>query len=88
MPPVLLGEGVELRPGSRVGPFSSLGEGCRVEEGALAERSVLWEGVKVGKGVLLRDSIVAGVLRIDGARAIERKLIAPQPGGELELRAF
>ncbi len=87
-PPALLGEGVRLGPGSRVGPFSSLGEGCRVGEGARVERSVLWEGVQVGKGVELRDCIVAGGLRIEGVPHIKRRLIAPHPRGEFELRAF
>ncbi len=47
---------------------TSLGAGSRVEDGAVVERSILWEEVTIGAGATVRDSILAdGVVVGEGA---------------------
>ena len=63
-----------------------LDQGCRIEEGALVERSVLWKGVRVERGAKLFECIVgdnvvipagadfkrAAIVRADAAGASEK----------------
>jgi mannose-1-phosphate guanylyltransferase / phosphomannomutase len=58
VPPVVLGNNVKIKKGARVGPYTTIGDNCLVEEYALVERSVLWESVYIGSGASLRSSIV------------------------------
>jgi len=66
--PVVLGRGCRLATDSRVGPGAVLGLGCSIASKATVEEAVLWEGVRVGEGAVLRQCVVAGNASI-GARA-------------------
>jgi NDP-sugar pyrophosphorylase family protein len=57
--PVLLGDGVEISRGARIGPLTCIGNGARIGAGAVLARSVVWPGVHLGEGVELESSIVA-----------------------------
>ncbi len=48
VPPVVIGNNCMLTFGSRIGPYAVLGNGARVREGAVVERSVLLPGARVG----------------------------------------
>ncbi len=56
--PILLGPGCETAPSARTSEWAVVGAGCRLEPGALVERSVLWEGVTLREGVHVTDSVV------------------------------
>jgi mannose-1-phosphate guanylyltransferase len=47
-----------------IGP-SVIGASCMIDDGALIERSILWDGVTVAKGCRVRDSIVGSAYEID-----------------------
>jgi NDP-sugar pyrophosphorylase family protein len=66
--PVLLGPGCEVAPSARFSDWAVAGGGCRLEAGASVVRSVLWEGVRVGRGVRVVDSVVTS------GRVVERDL--------------
>jgi mannose-1-phosphate guanylyltransferase / phosphomannomutase len=66
VPPVVLGRNVKVKRGARVGPYTSVGDNCLIEEYGLVERSVLWDSVYVGNSVSIRSSIV-------GSRATLKK---------------
>jgi mannose-1-phosphate guanylyltransferase len=68
---VLLGEACEIAPGARIGSFSVLGDRCRVEAGAELERAVLFDGVHVEEGAVIRDSIVGNDARIGRGSRVE-----------------
>jgi mannose-1-phosphate guanylyltransferase len=51
-----------------VGPLAVVGDGCRIAEDACVEGAILWEGVKVGPGAVLRDCVIGARARI-GAHA-------------------
>ncbi len=66
--PAVIGAGVWLAAGASIGPFTVVGAGARIGAGARLEAAVLWEGVEVGAGAVLRDCIVASHAVV-GARA-------------------
>ncbi|HUM16073.1 MAG TPA: NDP-sugar synthase [Candidatus Nitrosotalea sp.] len=67
-PPCVIGAGSRLERGCRVGPNAVLGANCVIGPGAIVEGAILWDGVQVGPGAVLRDSIVGARTRI-GANA-------------------
>jgi mannose-1-phosphate guanylyltransferase len=66
--PCVIGPGSRLEAGCRVGPNAVLGADCAVGVGAQIEGAILWDGVTVGPGAILRDCIVGSSVGI-GARA-------------------
>jgi mannose-1-phosphate guanylyltransferase len=66
--PCVIGAGTRLEPGARVGPNAVLGASCIVGAGARIEGAILWDGVDVGPGAVLRDCIVGSNVTI-GANA-------------------
>lgn len=90
-----------LSPESRIDPAATLlgrnvvGAGCRVEPGATLEECVLWEGVRIGRGAVVRGAILGrnsavganatvgeGSLVADGARVPDGAILPP--GAKLE----
>jgi NDP-sugar pyrophosphorylase family protein len=66
--PCVIGAGTRVEAGARVGPNAVLGADCVVGAGARLEGAILWDGVTVGPGAVLRDCIVGARVRI-GANA-------------------
>jgi mannose-1-phosphate guanylyltransferase len=57
--PVLIGEECVIGPGVEIKGPTVLGPKCEVDEGATIEGAVLWDNVRVGKKVILRNCIAA-----------------------------
>jgi NDP-sugar pyrophosphorylase family protein len=66
--PCVLGERVEVGRRARVGPLSVVGDGSWIGDDARVEGAVLWDGVRVGPGAVLRDCVVPSNVTI-GAHA-------------------
>jgi len=60
-----IGKGVHLKGPAVIGP------GCTLEDGSIIENCILWHNVKVGRGAILRDCIVAGDNHIEDNSRIE-----------------
>ncbi len=56
--PILSGPGCQIHESARLKEWAAIGKDTKLEEGVEIRRSVLWEGVKVNKGVKVIDSIV------------------------------
>lgn len=56
---VVTGEGTVVEVGASLIAPAVLGPGCYVEAGATVEEAVLWEGVRVGRGAVVRQAIIA-----------------------------
>ena len=56
--PCFIDEGVHVKKGARVGPYSVLGRHVRVEEGARIEGSLVWAGTWVGRDASVRNAIL------------------------------
>ena len=56
--PILSGPGCRIHDSARLKEWAVIGRDARLEEGVEIRRSVLWEGVRVNKGLRVIDSIV------------------------------
>jgi NDP-sugar pyrophosphorylase family protein len=67
-----MGCGVRIHPTARIGDWAVVGNHCSIEEGAQVTRSILWEHIKIRRGVRVNDSIVteAGEVLTDLSGAI------------------
>jgi len=56
--PVFIDEGVLVKTGARVGPYTVLGRQTQVEEGAVIERSIIWPNCRVGSQASVTDAVL------------------------------
>ncbi|MDF2702134.1 MAG: Nucleotidyl transferase, partial [Rubrobacteraceae bacterium] len=64
LPPVSVAAECEIEAGATIGGRSSLGQGCRVGEGAVVEGSILLEGAEIEAGAVVRGSIIGKGARV------------------------
>jgi len=69
VPPVYVGRDVKVAPDAKVGPYTVLGDGCRIDGGAVVSDSLLWDGVIVEAGAVVETSIIASRAHV-GAGAV------------------
>jgi NDP-sugar pyrophosphorylase family protein len=65
-PPAWISNLAEIEETARVGPFVSIGAGCRLERSSLVENAVLWEDVTINSRGLVRDSILGAGVTVPG----------------------
>ncbi|MBI5427685.1 MAG: NDP-sugar synthase [Nitrospinae bacterium] len=73
VPPVFIGKECHIAANAQIGPYATLGDGCRIKYGAVVERSVCWDNVQVGVDATVRHSVLGS-----GASAADRQEIAGQ----------
>ena len=56
--PCFIDEGVLIKAGARVGPYSVIGRQTQVEADAVIEGSILWPNCRVGQGATVRGATV------------------------------
>lgn len=56
VPPVCLGRNCKIKAGARIGPYTVIGDNALVEEGAIIDRSIVWDSAYVGPSVEIRSS--------------------------------
>ncbi|HTZ56006.1 MAG TPA: NDP-sugar synthase [Candidatus Acidoferrum sp.] len=85
--PVHADAGVFVDQTAEIGPNLVLGEGCRIESGAIVRNSVLWDRVIIEEGAVVQGSILASAVRVGrGAKVHEGSVIghdAVVPPGEV-----
>lgn len=66
--PAYLGPGVVLETGAMIEPYAAIYDNCRIGDGAVIERSILWPGCDIGKNATVRGAILGlDVVVDDGA---------------------
>jgi mannose-1-phosphate guanylyltransferase / phosphomannomutase len=75
-PPAAVPSGIDLPPGSYVGPEVILGEGCVLATDVRLVQSILWPRVRVGRGVTLERSIVMNDLTIPDGSHLVGKIVS------------
>lgn len=78
--PFLIGSACRIHPSVRLEDWAVIGDGCRIDEGAIVRRSVLWEQVDIKHGIGVTDSIISSgtVVRRDLAGEILEKCCGPE----------
>ena len=56
--PCFIDEGVQIRSGARIGPYSVIGRETHVDEDASIDGAILWPNCRVGRGASVRDAIL------------------------------
>ena len=69
--PAFIGADVSIGPGSQVGPYAVLGDGCTIGRDAVIEDSLLWDRVTVGDGAHVEGAIVATGAQIGSGARVE-----------------
>ena len=69
--PVLIGEGSCVGDGCVLLGPSILGKGCRIDEGALVQRSLLWDDCTVGDGARVRNCLLSSCCRVGRGSALD-----------------
>jgi glucose-1-phosphate thymidylyltransferase len=62
-PPAFIGNDVALSPQARIGPYVSMGDGCRIGNVTI-EDAILFEGVTIGDGCAIRRCILGAGSRV------------------------
>lgn len=84
--PCLIGMNAKVLPGAYVGPYSVVGAGGVIGEGASLKRSVLWPGARLMKGAQARGCVLAaGASLGESAQAYEESVLGT--GASLGQRA-
>ncbi|MGE0494835.1 MAG: sugar phosphate nucleotidyltransferase [Vulcanimicrobiota bacterium] len=76
VPPVVIGEGTEVRAGARIEGPAVLGPQVVVEEGARVRSSVIWDHTRLGAGCLVEDSLVGSSCLLEANRQY-RNILMP-----------
>jgi len=56
--PCFIDEGVSVKAGARVGPYSVIGRQTQVEENAVVEGAIIWPNCRISKDAEIRNAIV------------------------------
>jgi NDP-sugar pyrophosphorylase family protein len=56
--PVFIDDGVMVKAGARVGPYTVLGRQTQIEEEAAVERAILWPNCRVGHQAVVSDAVL------------------------------
>jgi mannose-1-phosphate guanylyltransferase len=69
--PCFIDEGVVVKAGARIGPYTVLGRQCHVEEHATIEHSIIWANSRVSQDAIVRRSILARHCHIGRSALVE-----------------
>ncbi len=56
--PCFIDDGVVVKVGARIGPYTVVGRQCHIEEHAVLERAILWADCRVSQEAIVRRSIL------------------------------
>jgi NDP-sugar pyrophosphorylase family protein len=56
--PCFVDEGVVVKGGARIGPYSVVGRQCHIEEHAVLERAIVWANSRISQEAVVRRSIL------------------------------
>ena len=73
--PCFIDEGVVVKAGARIGPYSVIGRQCHVEEHALIEESIVWANSRISQEAIVRRSIVGRHCHIGRSALVENGVV-------------
>jgi NDP-sugar pyrophosphorylase family protein len=56
--PCFIDEGVVVKAGARIGPYSVIGRQTQVEENAIVEGAIIWPNCRISRDAEVRNAIV------------------------------
>ncbi len=82
--PTVIGAGCTVSGGAVIKGPAVIGPDCRIGEGASIERAILWQGVCVGGGAVIRECVIGSGVEVEDNARIEGRVITVK-GGESPL---
>ena len=76
---IWLGNGASIADGADVVGPSVIGDRVIVESGARVERSIIWQGSRIGKNAVVRDTIVGMDYQVAPGAVLDRAIVANEP---------
>ena len=73
--PCFVDEGVVLKAGARVLPYSVIGRQTHVDEGAVVDGSIIWPNGWIGRDAIVRGSILGRNCHVGRSAAIETSVL-------------
>jgi NDP-sugar pyrophosphorylase family protein len=73
--PCFIDEGVVVKAGARIGPYSVIGRQCHIEEQASIERSIVWAGGRISHAAEVHDAILGRQCHIGRNAAVNHGTI-------------
>ncbi|MFQ5444944.1 MAG: hypothetical protein ACE5EK_10045, partial [Nitrospinales bacterium] len=74
--PVFIGKDCVIGENARVGPYTILGDNCRVENDCVVENSVIWDNVSIKHGTKVARSVLAEGISL--ASEVKDQLVTPE----------
>ena len=56
--PCFIDEGVVIKAGARIGPYTVLGRQAQIEEDALLDRAIVWSNTRISREATIRNAII------------------------------
>ena len=69
--PCFIDDGVVVKAGARIGPYSVLGRQCHVEEHAVLEHAIVWANCRISQEAIVRRSIIGRHCHIGRSAIVE-----------------
>jgi mannose-1-phosphate guanylyltransferase len=69
--PCFIDEGVVIKAGARIGPYSVVGRQCHVEEHAIVDHAIVWANCRICQEAIVRRSIVGRHCHIGRSAMVE-----------------
>jgi NDP-sugar pyrophosphorylase family protein len=73
--PCFIDDGVVVKRGARVMPYSVVGRHTHIEEGAIVDGSIIWPNGWIGPDALLRGSILGRNCHVGGSAIVESPVV-------------
>ena len=83
IPPVYIGQDCKISGNAQVGPYATLGNRCRLKNGAVAEHSVCWDDVEIGVDSTVRNSILGNGATVNDKKEIINMVLGKEESDRL-----
>lgn len=76
IPPIVLGQYCQIADSAKIGPYTVLGDRCTVGDHAAIENSICWNGVTIGKGSRVSQSVLGNNAAVNEKETIKNQTLA------------
>jgi NDP-sugar pyrophosphorylase family protein len=73
--PCFLDEGVVVKAGARIGPYSVIGRQCHIEEHASIDQAIVWANSRISQEAVVRRSIIGRHCHIGRSAVVDHDVV-------------
>ena len=74
--PALIGKNCQIADTAKIGPYAVLGDHCTIEDDAVIEHSICWQGVTLGKNSHVNQSVLGNGVTVKDKQTLDKKTLA------------